>query len=35
MASVIWIDLEVRGPCSDDDLALIQTLAQAVDARWV
>jgi hypothetical protein len=28
-----WVDIEVRGECSDADLALIQRLAQAADAR--
>lgn len=28
-----WIDLEVRGDCSDAEIALIQALAQAADAR--
>ena len=30
-----WIDIEVRGTCSDTDLALIQRLAQAADSRPV
>ncbi|NGM37986.1 MULTISPECIES: hypothetical protein [Methylobacterium] len=30
-----WIDIEVRGPCSDADLALIERLAQAADTRPV
>ena len=30
-----WVDLEVRGPCSDADLALIERLAQAADTRPV
>jgi hypothetical protein len=30
-----WIDLAVRGPCSDVDLALIARLAQAADTRPV
>lgn len=30
-----WIDIQVRGPCSDADLALIERLASAVDSRRV
>lgn len=30
-----FVDLRVIGPCSDEDLALIQHLAQAVDTRPV
>lgn len=30
-----WVDIEVRGVCSDADLALIQRLAQAGDTRSV
>jgi hypothetical protein len=30
-----WVDIEVRGQCSDDDLALIERLARDADARPV
>ena len=30
-----WVDIEVRGECSDDDLALIERLAHDADARPV
>ncbi|WP_167350819.1 hypothetical protein, partial [Methylobacterium variabile] len=30
-----WVDIEVRGTCSDEDLAMIRRLAQADDARPV
>ncbi len=30
-----WVDVEVRGECSDAELALIQPLAQARDPRPV
>ncbi|MCF4130093.1 hypothetical protein [Methylobacterium sp. SyP6R] len=30
-----WVDIEVRGICSDADLALIHRLAQAADSRRV
>jgi hypothetical protein len=30
-----WIDIIVTGDCSDEDLALIERLAQAADTRLV
>jgi hypothetical protein len=30
-----WVDIEVRGNCSDSDLAMIERLAQAADTRPV
>ena len=33
--SVHWVDIRVRGMCSDADLALIQRLAAAADTRPV
>lgn len=30
-----WVDLKVKGACSDDELELIRSLAQAVDTRPV
>jgi hypothetical protein len=30
-----WFDLEVRGECSDADLALIERLAREADTRLV
>lgn len=30
-----WVEIEVRGECSDDDLALIERLARDADTRPV
>ncbi len=30
-----WVDIKVRGECSDDDLALIERLAREADTRCV
>ena len=30
-----WVDIEVRGECSDDDLVLIERLARDADTRPV
>jgi hypothetical protein len=30
-----WVDIEVAGDCSDEDLALIERLAKAADTRPV